>query len=428
MPLHLLGKKSWNVYNPANIERVRRDQAEARRREEENERRELKDAADARLQLLKHEPKETSRISSEQDGTLDSAVSGRGSYNVRMQKRKLPGEDDTDRDIRIARETTSTSYLDASTSTYKRRRSDKEDSLVDANGNISLIPVPNQSEASNISHKSRLEEDPYTVYLSHATGKGKDSGDTPWYSAVPVARPGGGISSRATEPWGDDSPQRRAREAARVSAIDPLAVMKKGVKQLREAEKHRKEWMTQRERDLKEVEDLAREEKEEEERERERADRDVDEHRQRRKERKRNASRNSTWMKGIPMGLENMITLIATAVTGTIIGMGGDTVIIIVMVIQTLTDKTENVAITMTMTMITETEDRPAGRTSPTTAAISMSITIISVSVSVPIDDGAHVPDQSHIQPPHCAEHFAVESGSLGTNQINSVTDHSILF
>ena len=33
MVLHLLGKKSWNVYNSENVDRVRRDEAEAKARE-----------------------------------------------------------------------------------------------------------------------------------------------------------------------------------------------------------------------------------------------------------------------------------------------------------------------------------------------------------------------------------------------------------
>jgi len=37
--------------------------------------------------------------------------------------------------------------------------------------------------------------------------------------------------------------------------------MKKGVKQLREADKHREEWRAQRERDLNEVEELAKKHK-----------------------------------------------------------------------------------------------------------------------------------------------------------------------
>lgn len=37
MPLHLLHHKSWHVYNTVNVERVRRDQENARRKEEEEE-------------------------------------------------------------------------------------------------------------------------------------------------------------------------------------------------------------------------------------------------------------------------------------------------------------------------------------------------------------------------------------------------------
>ncbi|KIW47015.1 uncharacterized protein PV06_02629 [Exophiala oligosperma] len=226
MPLHLLGKKSWNVYNPANIERVRRDEAEAKRHEEEQEARQRDDESDNRLRLLRGE----ASLLQDPGSRIDLHSSSSPSYK---RKRKLPGEDDTDRDIRLAKQP-------------DVRRIDK---LVDAKGNFSLIPVP---ESSN--KKARVDEDPFTVYLSHAAGKGKNSGDKPWYSSTPGAEAG----PPTRDSWGNDSPRRQEREAARVAANDPLAAMKKGVKQLREAERHRKEWMDQRERDLREVEDLAR--------------------------------------------------------------------------------------------------------------------------------------------------------------------------
>ncbi|KIW10353.1 hypothetical protein PV08_11315 [Exophiala spinifera] len=236
MPLHLLGKKSWNVYNPANIERVRRDEAEAKRREEEQEARQRDHESDDRLRFLRGE------TSVREDPEPHPSAS---SYR---RKRKLPGEDDTDRDIRLAK---------------KQPNATKDiDKLVDAKGNFSLIPEPGPSYK-----KARVDEDPYTVYLSHAAGKGKNSGEKPWYSSTP------GLGAPARDSWGNDSPRRQEREAARVAANDPLAAMKKGVKQLREAEKHRKEWRDQRERDLREVEDLARQKRR----------RDKDERRDRRK-------------------------------------------------------------------------------------------------------------------------------------------------
>ncbi|KAK5447875.1 hypothetical protein LTS15_009374 [Exophiala xenobiotica] len=233
MPLHLLGKKSWNVYNPGNIERVRQDEAEAKRLEEEREAQHRDDQAQERLRLLRGEGPVTRQPESQTE-----SFSSRRSNN----KRKLPGEDDTDRDLRLALSTQSTQSTQSTSTT----RVKNDDPIVDSKGNISLIPVP---ESSTSHKKPRLDEDPYAVYLSHAAGRGKNNKEKPWYSD-----PGAVFQPS----WGDDSPRRTDREAARVTANDPLAAMKKGVKRLREAEKHRTEWMEQRERDLQEVEELAR--------------------------------------------------------------------------------------------------------------------------------------------------------------------------
>merc|ERR1712230_94046 len=246
MPLHLLGKKSWNVYDPGNIERVRQDEAEAKRLEEEQEAQHRDDEAQERLRLLRGE----GPVTRQPDSQTESFSSRR------HNKRKLPGEDDTDRDLRLALSTQSTQ----STSTTHIKN---EDSIVDSKGNISLIPVP---ESSSSHKKPRLDEDPYAVYLSHAAGRGKNNKEKPWYSDLDAA-------SRPS--WGDDAPRRTDREAARVAANDPLTTMKKGVKRLREAEKHRTEWMEQRERDLQEVEELVRRKRRRDKEERRRRRREV---------------------------------------------------------------------------------------------------------------------------------------------------------
>ena len=246
MPLHLLGKKSWNVYNPGNIERVRRDEAEAKRLEEEREAQHRDDEAQERLRLLRGEGPVTRQPESQTEPPSSR----------RHNKRKLPGEDDTDRDLRLALST-------QSTQSTSNTRIKNEDSIVDSKGNISLIPAP---ESSSSHKKPRLDEDPYAVYLSHAAGRGKNNKEKPWYSDLDAA-------SRPS--WGDDAPRRTDREAARVAANDPLTTMKKGVKRLREAEKHRTEWMEQRERDLQEVEELARRKRRRDKEERRRRRREV---------------------------------------------------------------------------------------------------------------------------------------------------------
>ncbi|CCF31962.1 hypothetical protein CH063_00727, partial [Colletotrichum higginsianum] len=55
MPLHLLGKKSWNVYNADNIARVRRDEAAAKAKEEAEEQRMQEVDAERRLAILRGE-------------------------------------------------------------------------------------------------------------------------------------------------------------------------------------------------------------------------------------------------------------------------------------------------------------------------------------------------------------------------------------
>jgi hypothetical protein len=228
MPLHLLGKKSWNVYNPANIERVKRDEAEARRKAIDEEKRSLQDDASDRFNSLKQQ-------------------SFIGSGERKSLKRKLPGEDDTDREIRLAGERD----LPAS----KRGRSD-DGSIVDSNGHIALV-----SATSKSSRPARNpEKDEFTVYLTDVSGeRGRDQ-KAAWYTSLQEPK----------ESWGDDNSRRKEREVARMSANDPLAAMKRGVKSLRETEKARQEWKAQRERDLGEVEELARKQQREERRKRRR--------------------------------------------------------------------------------------------------------------------------------------------------------------
>ncbi|KAJ9610660.1 hypothetical protein H2200_005437 [Cladophialophora chaetospira] len=230
MPLHLLQKKSWNVYAPANIERVKRDEAEARRQAVDQEKRSLQNEANDRIELLRQQ----------------------SSKDRKALKRKLPGEDDTQRDIRLAVES-------ASVPTTKR----KEDhgSVFDADGHIALITPPQKKPRVD----QVQEKDPYTVYLTDATGRDQKSKDT-WYTSL-HPQPGR---------WGDDNPRKQQRQLASMSAIDPLAAIKKGVKSLRENERARKEWMAQRERDLHEVERLARKDRHERKRKRRRDHSDDD--------------------------------------------------------------------------------------------------------------------------------------------------------
>ncbi len=216
---HLLGKKSWNVYNTDNIARVRRDEAEARKRDAEQEKRARDNEADDRLDQLR----------TQKEG------------GISRKRRRLDGEDDTDRDIRLA----------------EIAHSENQIKLFDP----ATLLDPSQSsskahQGTQDSRRTKITSDPEGVRLTDAAGRG-DNGLKPWYnSAAPIGADADKGMSK--DVWGNDDPRRIMREQQRLDKTDPLAAMKRGVKQLRESEARRKDWIDQRERDLHEVELLAR--------------------------------------------------------------------------------------------------------------------------------------------------------------------------
>ncbi|EKG21227.1 hypothetical protein MPH_01490 [Macrophomina phaseolina MS6] len=262
MPLHLLGKKSWNVYNPANIERVRRDEAVAQAREEEAER--LMDEYDAarRLAILRGEKPP----SPPPDLLANGQKPSRNSTQRGPKRRKLAGEDDTDRDIRVARETAEqgreVQQQLVKVSEEKKERSNAP--LMDHRGHIDLFPVDHKAmriaeknaerEAEDAKKKQELE-DQYTMRFVNAAGR--DGMDKPWYANATKgprhnssADAIGELEEPGKDVWGREDPGRKARERMRMNASDPLAFMKKAQVQLKDAERDRKRWKAEREREM----------------------------------------------------------------------------------------------------------------------------------------------------------------------------------
>ncbi|PYH74826.1 uncharacterized protein BO88DRAFT_23739 [Aspergillus vadensis CBS 113365] len=255
MPLHLLGKKSWNVYNPANIERVRRDEAQAKAQEEEDERLMQEADAERRIQILRGErpstpppppPAPSARPQERKSHTEDA-----GRFRKR---RRLAGEDDTDRDIRFAQEDAQLA-LDRRAQQAAARSSDAP--LHDSTGHIDLFPseakrkpVEKNAEAEKETKEKKRElEDQYTMRFSNAAGFRQSVGQNPWYSSS--HREGAAAESMPSKDvWGNEDPLRREREKARMDANDPLAAMRKGVRQLKTVEQERKKWNEERSREL----------------------------------------------------------------------------------------------------------------------------------------------------------------------------------
>ncbi|KAK7422852.1 hypothetical protein QQX98_001419 [Neonectria punicea] len=265
MPLHLLGKKSWNVYNADNIARVRRDEAAAKAAEEAEEQRMQEVDAQRRLAILRGEappPIEDVEPTNALEPPPGSHSGGAQSGSVR-RKRKRAGEDDTDFELRIAKENSEV----AVTSLEPERKATSSAPIVDHAGHIDLFgdakarahAEKNKEAEKDAKKKKQSFEDQYTMRFSNAAGK--DGISSPWYSqSEPSAQ-----DAPLKNVWGRDDPKRKDRDTQRIVASDPLAMMKQGASKIRELKKERKQFQEEQASQLK---DLRREQRHHEKRRR----------------------------------------------------------------------------------------------------------------------------------------------------------------
>ncbi|PVH97186.1 hypothetical protein DM02DRAFT_616666 [Periconia macrospinosa] len=267
MPLHLLGKKSWNVYNPANIARVKADEAAAAAREAaDDERRQELDAA-RRAALLRGR---TPPPLLEEDDTRADEKLERSDGHQR-KRRKLVGEDDTDMDIRLATSAAAPKNdNDARVKTMRLRKPDSDAPLHDPAGNINLFPIDvkevvkrekNAEAEKEKKRKERAFEDQYTMRFSNAAGKG--GLDRPWYTSQDrqnAERDTHASDNSLDYPgfndkdvWGNEDPRRKEREQARIKSNDPLAFMNQAQAQLKRSQDDKKKWAKERDRELREL-------------------------------------------------------------------------------------------------------------------------------------------------------------------------------
>ncbi|KAK1761066.1 hypothetical protein QBC47DRAFT_20883 [Echria macrotheca] len=256
MPLHLLGKKSWNVYNADNIARVQRDEAAARAREEADDQRMQERDAERRLAILRGEVPPP--LEDEPVAETSPAQPDRSHRDGLPRKRKRAGEDDTDFEIRVARDRASA--VDGAVKEVRSATATACVSLVDERGHISLFSEAegrrgekNEEAEREAQKKKREMQDQYQMRLSNAAGRDGVglTGPGPWYATAD------GEASAALVPsknvWGKDDPGRKVREVARLDASDPLAMIKRGAAKVKELAKDRQREALDREREIKEL-------------------------------------------------------------------------------------------------------------------------------------------------------------------------------
>lgn len=175
------------------------------------------------------------------------------------KRRRLTGEDDTDRDLRIARENNEAASKSAQALATVPKTSDAP--LTDAKGHINLFPeegskrrAPKNAEAEAETAKKKKEyEDQYTMRFSNAAGFKESISQKPWYSSTGNIRPEENTEEAVTKDvWGNEDPRRKERAQKKLIADDPMAIIQKGVSDLRQVERERKKWQIERDNEMNE--------------------------------------------------------------------------------------------------------------------------------------------------------------------------------
>jgi hypothetical protein len=279
MPLHLLGKKSWNVYNADNVDRVRRDEADARAREEAAEQLMQEQDAERRIALLRGEkPPALPAVVDESLGSNDNerAHGSRQSDGRERKRRRLKGEDDTEREMRYAHEDAGAgSRMRDSFKQVKSKDAAALDDapLQDRRGHIQLVSAPEEGRGRGVEsskeekasqRKKNDEEQSQGMRFSDAAGYRKGM-DKPWYTASSNNRDRHDNQKSTSElvlaevqgkdVWGNEDPRRVERERQRVTSSDPFAMMQQAQKQLKRSEGDREKWQAERDREMQQLKD-----------------------------------------------------------------------------------------------------------------------------------------------------------------------------
>ncbi|KAF2808091.1 uncharacterized protein BDZ99DRAFT_464981 [Mytilinidion resinicola] len=276
MPLHLLAKKSWNVYNPANVARVRADEAAAAAREEAEEQRMQEADAERRIAILRGvtpppllpAPADNLQTGHKRDRSDKAEKRDTDGSGHDRKRRRLRGEDDTDRDIRLAQVTTTPrakNNQDLEAKGWKPKVA-VDAPVVDHRGHISLFPVDEKAEMQRLrkgerndkaEREKRKKENEHELQNGMPLG-GVKAPEKPWYSAAKVLYDGARgddmlMNMPTKDMWGKEDPRREEREKKRLVTNDPFAVMQKAQAQLKQAERDRRAWTAKREQEITEL-------------------------------------------------------------------------------------------------------------------------------------------------------------------------------
>jgi hypothetical protein len=256
--------QSWNVYNPANVAKVKADEEAAAAREAANDQRMQELDAERRAAILRGRTPPPLPVETEKE--VHGHKRNGEDRGHDKKRRKLKGEDDTDMDIRLAASMAAPGENGENAKILKLRNTTSDAPLTDHAGHIDLFPVDiketrkREKNADAEKEKKRKEkalEDQYTMRFSNAAGRG--GLDDPWYTAP--QQPASGTEGHSLalvedkNVWGNEDPRRKEREQARISSSDPFASMQKAQSQLKKSKEDKKRWAAERNRELQDLRD-----------------------------------------------------------------------------------------------------------------------------------------------------------------------------
>ena len=246
MPLTLIGKKSWNPHLDKNVSRVKADEDAYTARDEQLQHLRDEHEGSVRLAQLRGEdapelPSEIQQLEELQQDALNGRLRSEGDAHRQHEdlrkRRKLHGEDDTDRDIRVARSTVNGAYDGAA-----RRGSRRDDAaLVGKDGHLQLFAADEERDRRNSRKEdgdSRRGEPERSgvgneggMRFTDAAGYNKHSGDDPWYTGGN----GGDEAKARTNVFGREDPGRQRRAQARAAVTDPFSMMQAAQRQIKQS-------------------------------------------------------------------------------------------------------------------------------------------------------------------------------------------------
>lgn len=200
------------------------------------------------------------------EGTAKEAKQDRRDDSGRhdRKRRRIAGEDDTDREIRIAREDQANLLPSKKVEMQMTSKKSSDAPLVDTEGHINLFPVEHQNRKDTKNaevegekaRKKKEYEDQFTMRFSNAAGFKQAVDRKPWYEDTD----GGGrlketVDMPSKDVWGNEDPRRKERERVRMADSDPLAMMRNGAAGVREAEKQRMKWKLEKAQEIQEIKD-----------------------------------------------------------------------------------------------------------------------------------------------------------------------------